>query len=158
DARRRPSGHGERRLLLLGPLGLRQPRYGVAVDFAREVVVGWRGRAAVEADPDAQERIGEAVFLLASGDEVHVLEPREVILGGPRRPLQAMRDLGQRQPFIFREDLEDRFQRAVPARAMQAQLVAVAAFLREPALRREQRRERADRVAAARAAVRSELV
>ena len=43
---------------------LRQARQRVAVHLAREVVLGGRGRAAVQADPDAEQRVGEAVALL----------------------------------------------------------------------------------------------
>ena len=94
-------------------------------------------RAAVQADPDAQQRIGEAVALLPRRDQVHVLEPRQVVLRRPRRPLQALRDFGQRQPFLFAENFEDGLQRAVAARAVQAQLVAEAALPGEPAARRQ---------------------
>src|SRR5207237_10389021 len=70
-------------------------------------------------------------------------------------------NLGEREPFLFAEDLEDRLQRAVAARAVQPQLVAEAALLRETSVGGEQRGERADRVSAAGAAVlapRRELV
>src|SRR5262245_48556446 len=72
DARRWAAGHGEcrflvaLRLLLVArrAVGLRQARQRVAMHLAREIVVGRRGCAAVEADPYAQQRVGEAVFLL----------------------------------------------------------------------------------------------
>ena len=134
-----------------------QARQRVAVHFAREVVLGRRRRAAVQAHPDAQQRIGEAVALLPGGDQVHVLEPRQVVLRRPRRPLQTLRDFGQRQPFLFAQNLENGLERAVAARAVQAQLVAEAAVLGEPALGRQQRGQRADRVADGRAAACSRI-
>ena len=56
-------------------------------------------------------------------------------------------------PSSSAEDFENRLERAVAARAVQPQLVAEAALLREPAVGRHQRGQRADRVAAARSAV-----
>ena len=103
---------------------LRQARQRVAVHFAREFVFGRRDGAAVQAHPDAQQRVGVAVALLPRRDQVDVLEPRQVVLGRARRALQPLRNLGQRQPFLLRQDLQDRLERAVAARAMQAQLVA----------------------------------
>src|SRR4051812_44600830 len=68
-------GHRERRFLRLG-----QTRQCIAVNFAREVVFAWRRRPAVQPDPDAKQRIGEAVAFLPRRDEVDILEPRQVIL------------------------------------------------------------------------------
>src|SRR5262245_9706139 len=106
--------------------------------LAREVVLARCGGAAVEADPDPQQRIGEAVALGPRCDEIHVLEPRQVILRRSWRPLQPLRDLGERQPFFLAEDLEDGFERAVAAGAVEPQLVAETTLLRETALGREQ--------------------
>jgi hypothetical protein len=44
-----------------------------------------------------------------------------------------MRDFRQREPFFFREDFEDRFQGAVAARPVEAQLVAISASAVPPA-------------------------
>ena len=110
------------------------------MNLAREVVVARRGGAAVQADPHPQQRIGVAVALLARRHQVDVLEPREIVLGRAGRALQPLRDLGQRQPFVFREDLENRLERAVAAGAVQPQLVAEAALPR-----RAGRRDRAAR-------------
>ena len=41
--------------------------------------------------------------------------------------MQLVGDFGQRQGFIFRQDLEDRLERAIAARLVEAQLVAMAA-------------------------------
>ena len=121
--------------------------------LAREIVFARRRRAAVEADPHAQQRIGEAVALLPCRDEIDVLQPREIVFRRPGGSLQPVRDLGERQPFVFAEDFENRLQRPVAARAMQPQLVAEEALLRDAAVDGEERRERAHRVGAARAAV-----
>ena len=75
----------------------RQARQGVAVHLAREVVLAGRRHAAMEPDPDAQQRIGEAVALLARRHQIHVLEPREVVLRRPGRALQPVRNLGERE-------------------------------------------------------------
>ena len=106
---------------------LRQARQRVALHLARDFVDGRRDRAAVQAHPQPQQRIGEAVALLPRDDEVDVLEPRQIVLGRAGRALQALRDLGERQRLVLGEDLENRLERAVAARAMQAQLVAIAA-------------------------------
>src|SRR5215831_19883632 len=108
-------------------LRLWEARQRVAMDFPGDVVVAWSGRAAMEPDPDAQQRIGEAVTFLAGRNEVDVFEPRQIVLGRAGRALQTLRNLGQRQPFVFREDFEDRFEGAVPPGAMQPKLVAEAA-------------------------------
>src|SRR6478672_13191147 len=103
------------------------------MDLAREVVFARRRRSAVEAYPDAQQRIGEAVALLFRGDQVDVLEPRQVVLRRAGRALQPLRDFGERQPFLVGEDFEDGLERAVTAGAVQTQLVAEAALPREAA-------------------------
>src|SRR4051812_25656388 len=101
DARRSGAGHRERRL---GPrrggrrlVSRRQTREGVPVPLAREVVVGWGGWTAMQPDPDAEKGIAVAVALLPRGDEVDVLEPRQIILRRPGRPLEPVRNLGERQ-------------------------------------------------------------
>src|SRR5665213_1818405 len=60
-------GQRERRLERL-----RQARQRVPVNLARDIVFGRRRRAAVQAHPDAEQRIAEAVALLARRDEIHV--------------------------------------------------------------------------------------
>src|SRR5262245_16458228 len=98
DDARRSAGHGERRLGLrrrLWRLGLRrlrrrQPRQGIAVYLAREIVFARRRRPAMEAHPYAQQRIGEAVPLLTRRHEIDVLEPRQIVLGRSRRALQTL--------------------------------------------------------------------
>src|SRR3989442_1744577 len=55
-----------------------------------------------------------------------------------------MGDLGERQRLLFREDVEDRLERAVSPGAMQPQLVAEAEPARERAAGREETRECAD--------------
>ena len=107
----------------------------VVLDLAGDVLFGRLDRTAMQAHPEAEQRVGEAVALLTRDDEVDVLEPREIVLRGARRAAQPMRDLGERQPLLFGEDVEDRFERAVAACAMQAQLVAEAAPVREHAIR-----------------------
>src|SRR5215510_12568473 len=109
-------------------LRLREARQRVAMDFAGDVVFARSGRTAMEPDPDAQQRIGEAVTLLARRHEVDVFEPRQVVFGRAWRALQTLRNLGQRQPFVFREDFEDCFEGAVPPGAMQPKLVAETAM------------------------------
>ena len=105
--------------------------------------------AAVQAHPQPQHRVGEAVALLPRHDQVHVLEPREIVLRRSGRAAQPQRDLGQRERLFLRQHVEDGLERAVAARAMQAQLVAEAAALRELCARREQRGQRADRIGGA---------
>src|SRR5262245_65593036 len=100
----------------------------------------------MQPDPDTQQRIGEAVALLARCDQVDVFEPREVILRRPWRPLQAQRNLGERQAFFFRENFENGLERAVAARAMQAQFVCVAAGLAQASLGCYDSGERTSRV------------
>src|SRR5688500_11966683 len=56
-------------------LGVRQARQRVALHLAADFVRGRRRRTAVQADPQAKQRIGERVFLLSRGDEIDVLEP-----------------------------------------------------------------------------------
>src|SRR6185436_20939943 len=85
-------------------------------------------------------------------DEVHVLEPRQVVFGRPRRPLETLRDFGQRQALFLAEDLENRLERAVAAGAMQPQLVREVTELREAAFRVHQRGERPEGIAGGRAA------
>ena len=94
----------------------------------------------------AEQRILERVALAVRRDEVHVLEPRQVVLGRARRALEVLRDLGQVQRLGLGQHAEDRLERAVAARAMQAELVALAAARRERAVGREERRERRDRI------------
>ena len=110
----------------------------VRVDFTRDVFLGGRRGMAVEADPEAQHRVGEAVALLPRHDQVDVLEPREVVLRRARRPAQPQRDLGQRQRLFLGEHVEDRLERAVAARAVQAQFVGEAAGRGDRAAGRQQ--------------------
>src|SRR3977135_1594823 len=98
----------------------------------------------MQADPYAQQRIGEAVPLLPRRDEVDVLQPRQAVLPRPRRALQALGNLRERESFFFPEDLQNRLERAVAAGAVQSQLVGEAALLRETAVGGEQRGQRAD--------------
>src|SRR4029079_1677581 len=72
--------------------------------------------------------------------------------------MQPLRDLGERQRLLLGEYLEDGLERAVAAGAVQAQLVAEAARLRELPAGREQRSQGADRVGvAARCGLRGRL-
>ena len=84
--------------------------------------------------PQPEQRVGEAVALLPRRHEVHVLEPRQVVLGGARRAVQPLRDLGERERLVVGEDVEDGLERAVAARAVQPQLVAEAAPVVERAV------------------------
>ena len=103
----------------------------------------------MQAHPEPQHRIGEAVALLARDDQVDVFQPRQIVLRRSRRAAEAQGDLGERQRFLFCEHLEDGFQRAVAARAVQAELVRELAGVGELTAGREQRRQRADRIGGA---------
>ena len=98
----------------------------VVLHFLRDELFGGRLGTAVQAHPQPEQRVGNRVPLLADVDEIDVLEPRQIVLRRPGRALQAKRDLGERQRLLLGEDVEDGFQRAVSARAMEAQLVGVA--------------------------------
>ncbi len=127
---------------------MRHARSRVALHLARDVILGWRHGAAVQPHPHAHERIGEAVALAVYGDQIHVFEPREIVLGRPRRPSQPQRDLSQRQRFLGGEDVEDRLEGAVPARPVQPQFVARPAPVIERPTRGQESREGTDRVGA----------
>ena len=63
---------------------VRHARERVVLDLADDVLFGRLDGPAVQADPEAEQRVGEAVALLTGHDEVDVLEPREVVLRGAR--------------------------------------------------------------------------
>src|SRR5439155_22130279 len=100
----------------------RKPRLHVAVELARDFFLRRRRGPAVEPHPHAQDRIREAIPLHARHDQVDILEPREIVLGGSRRAAKALRDLGERQRLFFRQDLEDGLERAISARAVEPKL------------------------------------
>ena len=80
-------------------------------------------RAAVHADPQPHHRVGEAVSFLLRDYQIHVFEPRQVVLGRAGRAPQAQRNFGQRQRFFLGEHIKDRLQRAVAAGAVEPELV-----------------------------------
>src|SRR4029453_1843562 len=121
---------------------------GVMLDFLRDDFLRWRFGTAVQPHPETEQRVGNRVALLPYVDEVHVFEPRQVVFCRPGGALQSERNLGQRQRLLLREDVEDRFERAVAARAVQAQLVRIRQLARELSVGAEERRQRADRVGA----------
>ena len=117
---------------------------GVAAADTEFVARG--GRAAVQPNPEAQHRVGEAVTLLSRDDQVDVLQPRQVVLGGAWCTAKAEGDLGEGERFLLGKHVEDCLQRAVAARAVEAQLVTEAARVRQGASRRQQRSQRAHRI------------
>src|SRR5262249_17500458 len=129
-------------ILLLG-----QPWERIAVHFSCEVVFRWSRRTAVEAYPRAKQRVGEAVAFLARDDQVDVFQPRQVVFRRSGRSLEALGDLRQRQSFVLAENLEDRLERAVSARAMQAQLVGEVTQPLQPAFGAHERGQGANRIA-----------
>ena len=139
----------ERRRVGRARRGVAQARDGVDLDLADHAILVRDARAAVDADPQPQQRIGEAVALAIAGDQVDVLQPGQVVLGRARRAIEALRDAGQRQRLVDRQHVEDRLERAVAAGAVQPQLVAEAAARRQLAVGRHRRGEGADRVGGA---------
>ena len=129
-----------------GRLGMGQPREPVGLHFAGDVLLGRRRGPAVEPHPQPQQRVGEAVALLPHGDQIHVLQPRQVVLRRTRRALEPRGDLGERQGLFDAQDVEDGLERAVPARAVEPELVAEAAGGPERGAGRHERGERADGV------------
>src|SRR6516165_9903735 len=112
--------------------------------FAHEIVVGWRNGPSMEAEIEPQKGIVERVTLALDRDEVHVLEPRQIVLGRSWRAAEPLRNFREIERLDFGEDTEDGFERAIAARAMQTELVAFSAERGEPAVRRELRGERGD--------------
>src|SRR6185295_13901146 len=83
DDSRRSADHGERRFALWCRrrlVRLREAMQRVLVHLACEIVLGRRRGAAMQPYQDAQQGVGEAVSLLPRRDEVHILEPRQIVL------------------------------------------------------------------------------
>jgi hypothetical protein len=103
------------------------------MDLPRDIVFAGRFAPAVQTHPEAQHRVREAIPLLGHLHEIDVFEPRQVVLGRTRRPAQALGDRREGQHLLFGQHVEDGLERAVAARAMQAQLVREVARGRETA-------------------------
>ena len=86
---------------------------------------------AVQAHPESEQRVNEAIALLPNGHEVDILQPGQIVLGRPGRAIQPVGNLGQRQRFLLREHVQDRLQGAIAAGAVQPQLVAEPAHGRQ---------------------------
>src|SRR4030095_8194819 len=132
-----------------GRLGFRDAGQRIQLHLAPDFLVHRRCGTAMEPYPETEQRIGEAVALLSRRHEVDVFEPREIVLRRSGCAAEPLRDLGERQPFLLRQDVEDGLERAVAARAMQPQLVAEMTPVIELAIGRHQRRQGADRVGGA---------
>ena len=91
--------------------------------LARDLAFLWRLGTAVQPHPEPEQRIGKAVALLPDRHQVHVFQPRQVVLGRAGRALEPLGDLGERQGFFRGEDVEDALEGAVSTGPMQAQLV-----------------------------------